>query len=543
MSAVPKDFFEDADELAARLFGTDQVSTIPQILISTDLDGMTQSAIHALCRDWYTYQRGGALVHIAAVDADERRKLLPTGTPIIRGMSRATLRVRLSEAAEWRRAAPPKPGAPPAFFDTRPDEHVVGAVLEAGSWPGMRVLIGVSETPLLRRDGEIVQQPGYDADTGFVFVPSTEYPPIEQEPTPEEGQQAYAELRDLFSDFEFSSPEGNALPIAAILTIVARSAIDGSVPAFLIEAAVRGAGKTLCSDVISMVATGRCASRTTFPEEDEELSKVLSGYALQGAALISLDNVSRPFGGSALDAFLTARDSVDVRTLGQTGQRTVPWIATILATGNNIQIRGDTGRRVLFSRLEPKCERPEDRTGFAHPDLVGFARENRARLVVAALTVLRSYVCAGRPTTIDGTWGSFEGWTSLVPSAIVFAGGPNVLKARLGAGDDMRDTELGAIRTLLAGMTMLCRNGGMKARDVVHVLWPKSGRDPETPDGYDDLRDAIETLTRAKSGRAPTSKQLSDVFRAMRGRWIDGRRIVDEGGEKGTAKWIVEAAG
>jgi hypothetical protein len=537
----PDEFFGDADDVARRTLGTSFVSHTPSIQISHELEPMVMSACTALCTDPVTFQRGGQLVHIARVDADERRIQLPMGTPVIRPMSRATLRVRLSECVEWRKPVRGKPGDPPAFFNVRPDEAAVSAVHEQGEWNGMRVLVGISETPIVRPNGSIVQSSGYDDETGFVFVPSAEYPPIEPEPSQAEAQAALAELNDLFADFEFSTDEGHAVPIAAILTIIGRAGVDGSVPAFVIEAAVRGAGKTLCSDIISMVATGRSASRTTYPDDDDELRKVLDGYALQGAAFISMDNVARPLGGAALDAFLTARDEVTVRELGRTGQKSVPWRSTVLATGNNISIRGDTGRRVLFARLEPTAERPEDRTNFQHTDLVGYTRENRPRLVAAALTILRAYAVAGRPDVLGATWGSFEGWTALIPAAIRFAGGPNVLNARLGNTDDVRDSEFATLRTLLGGIAMLAGKETLRARDVLAALWPPGRDQHSSPDGYDDLRDAVESITRSKPGRPPSSRQLADALRGLRGRWIGGQRLFGEPGAKGVTKWGIEA--
>jgi putative DNA primase/helicase len=53
---------------------------------------------------------------------------------------------------------------------------------------------------------------------------------------------------------------------------------------------------------------------------------------------------------------------------------------------------------------------------------------NRPRLVAAALTLLRAYVVAGRPEPVRRV-PSFEAWSALVPSALVWAGEADATKA------------------------------------------------------------------------------------------------------------------
>ena len=122
------------------------------------------------------------------------------------------------------------------------------------------------------------------------------------------------------------------------------------------------------------------------------------------------------------------------------------WRTVILATGNNVSLRGDTSRRALVSRLESPLERPEDRKDFRHPDLLEWVRAERPRLVTAALTVLRAHVVAGRPLTVH-RMGSFEAWSSVIPSAIVWAGGPDATKA---APAPEADAEVSALGDMLA---------------------------------------------------------------------------------------------
>lgn len=515
--------------------------TRPEIHIGVDIARMVRQAIEALVDDPDTYVRGGALVHVARTPRPKKEAAnwIPGGSPVIRSMTRATLRSRLSACANWRRE---KKGEAVACT---PSESAVAAVLDDGSWPDVRLLIGLTETPMLRPDGTILQTPGYDHATGYLYIPKERYPNIPEAPTPADAADALAQLMLIFKDFPFSTDAGRMVPIAALLTLLARCAIDGSIPAIIVDASTKASGKSLLTDVLAIIATGRAAARTTYPEEVEELRKVLDGYALQGTPLVGIDNVGRPLGGSALDAYLTAHDTIDVRELGKTGQRTAPWRALIFATGNNVQYSGDTIRRVLCARIEPNCERPELRSDFDIQDLKNHVQRARPRLVAAVLTILRAFVLAGRPKASDLRWGSFEAWTELVPHAIVFAGGSNVLDARVvaSAEHDPQTAALGTILELLPKLSNAA--GGLRARDVASALYPGGqapGRDA-APDGFDDFRDAIEIVARVSSGRIPGPRQIGEAFRKLRGRWIGDRRLmsIDDKHSK-TARWCVHTA-
>lgn len=517
----------------------------PQIKIGPDIERMSRQAITSLADDAETFQRAGMLVHVGRVDCEDaaRSQRLPIGSPVIFPMTRATLRARLSHCVRWvvRRIR----DGESSWQETKPDPDAVSAVLEARVWRGVRYLVGVTETPILRRDGTILTEPGYDASTGYLYLPTDRYPAIPDDPDVRTARDALEQLREPFHDFPFCSDAARDVLVAAILTVFARAAMPGAVPGFGHDASTRGSGKTLAADVVSLIACGR-SSRTTYPKEEEELRKVLDGYAIGGASVVVIDNVVGPFGGAALDAYLTAHETVDVRMLGATGQHTVPWRGLLLLTGNNLDPRGDTVRRMLQARLEPTSERPEDRDGFRHPVLRDYVLRSRPRLVAAALTLLRAFFVAGQPDMGLKPWGSFEAWSTLIPRAILFAGGADVLQARMGSGDAADvDPDMMALSTLLESLPRLATDGRpIRARDIVDALWPGGHlpRADEPPDGFDDLRDALEQLTRCPAGRAPGSRHVGEMLRRHRGRWLGGRRLIgDTGAGHGkVAHWRVE---
>ena len=79
-------------------------------------------------------------------------------------------------------------------------------------------------------------------------------------------------------------------------------------------------------------------------------------------------------------------------------------------------------------RLDPGCERPEDRVFEFDP--VARALERRAEYVAAALTVVRAYVVAGKPDVGLPPFGSFEKWSTLVRASLVWAGACDPCESR-----------------------------------------------------------------------------------------------------------------
>src|SRR5262249_27110304 len=127
---------------------------------------------------------------------------------------------------------------------------------------------------------------------------------------------------------------------------------------------------------------------------------------------------------ASLDAALTGVVWKD-RILGRSEIVEMPLVTTWAATGNNVVLGGDLSRRGCHIRLDSKLENPEERADFRHQELLRWVRQERPRLLAAALTILAAYCKAGRPDQRLKTWGSFGGWSGLVRQAIVWSGLPD----------------------------------------------------------------------------------------------------------------------
>lgn len=509
----------------------------PIVENSVNVHVVVDHVIAALAANPHLYQRDGELVRVLRVPETEADATVLAGTPVIRKLAVATLRESITRTVRFQR------------FDARsgnfracvPPDNVVQAIASRGEYKGVRPLVGIAEAPMLRPDGTVLESAGYDSSTGYIYLPSTEFKHVEERPTQDDARRALSELVDVFCDFPYRGEADRFVSIAAILTLLARPAIIGSVPAFLTDANTPGTGKTLCNDVVSIVATGRPAAKMSFPTDNApELEKILGSCGLLAAPIIAFDNVDGRFGGAPLDKVLTAGDTVQLRVLGKSEVPMVRWRTLVLASGNNLEAYGDTTRRVLVSRLETPLERPEDRQGFRHENLLQWVTAERPRLVNAALTVLRAWVAAGRPRGGCKSWGSFESWAGMIPPAIVFAGGTDPMGCRLTDGGE--DPERRALMAVLQQLPRLAPDG-ISVKALVEALYPLERLQGRAgPDGYDDLREALEALVPAAPGRAPSAIKLAGTLRRFKRRVVSGRRLDVLPGHAGTVKWIVRNA-
>lgn len=529
----------------------------PIIRITTELHETVEEATRALRNDPEIYQRDRRLVTITEVtqaqveqsphvemDDGALHRQLVAGSPQIHLVTRAVIKARLSKVAVFQKWIE----SSQQYKPQKPPDDVVSHIHDQGQWDGLRLLVGVTETPTFGPNGKIHQTPGYDPETCYEYKPSGTFPEIRDEAATQENARYYYNLlSDVFVDFPYVNEYHRSVPIAAILTLLARPAIVGSIPAVVFDASTRGSGKTLQTDAVAIIATGRGAPRMNYTSDEVELEKILGGYAIKGSPFICLDNVppNKPFGGGPLDRCITARDKVDLRVLGRSEVPTLLWRSLIMATGNNMIINSDTSRRILMARLEPTEERPEARSDFRHEEILTYVRNQRNRLVSGALLILRAYHRAGRPNMGCARWGSFEEWSALIPNAIVFAGGADPMKSRPESDEEV-DPETQAISGLLMHLPKLHQklreiapeaigDDGIAARTIIAALYEQ---DPEWPE-FEPLKDAIETLCRGRKSGHPDAGMLSYKLRAMRSRVIGGRKLVGTRNPENITMWRV----
>ena len=143
-----------------------------------------------------------------------------------------------------------------------PPERVAKIILSregAGKFPQ---IAGVITTPILRPDGSVLTEPGYDASTRLYLALDPEFtmPLIPAAPSRAEALDALALLSDLLSGFPFVSPVDRAVALSGIMTAVLRGALSVA-PMHVFRAHTAGTGKSLLVDVAATIATGQTLPR------------------------------------------------------------------------------------------------------------------------------------------------------------------------------------------------------------------------------------------------------------------------------------------
>lgn len=507
----------------------------PVIKITPDIPTVVDACEDALLKAGGIYQRAGFLVRIIEAPEKVARIERAVGSAIIGQIESASLTESIARVAKVEK------------YDARSGKWVHGlpagwmaTTLSArGSWsfPALR---GIVTAPTLRASGEVLDQPGYDHETGLHLIHREKWPRVGDRPTLDRARVAMDFLFEAIADFPFSAPFGRSAAISAILTIAARVAIPEPVPLFVIGARDAATGKTLLANVISTIGTGSVAPTITPWDNPEEGRKTMLALAIAGDPVGLIDNypTTRGLGDEALDAALTS-GIVRGRVLGETRMINVPWETVLFVTGNNISFAGDTASRSISIDMDAQVENPEERTGFKHDPILPWVQKERKKLVIAALTVLRAYHFAGRPSQGLSRM-RFNAWSDLVRSAIVWTGQTDPCEGRKEIreqGDPTRE----ALCTLLRRWYETWGGAWKSVADIRIAM--KEARSPELLDLDEAFKDLVKTEKDGQVSARSLGKMLARHKGQHRGGFVLIRSDATTGSANHTAFWRVSTSG
>ncbi|OAT82234.1 CHC2 zinc finger domain-containing protein [Desulfotomaculum copahuensis] len=371
------------------------------------------------------FNRGGEIVKITQIQEKDRFNQLFT-RPVIKPVSEASLRGYLARSARFVKAR--EKNGEVVYSPAFPPLEVVRDIMALDDLP-LPLLRGIVQAPVMRWDGSLCANPGYDEVTSLYYAPEQGFslPDIPDKPTPGNVKESLSKLVDVVRDFPFDGEASQANVIAAIMTPVLRDLILGPVPMLLIDKPLQGTGASLLSDVLSIIATGGSSHITTAPEgreREEEWRKRATSMLAEGRPIVVIDNIEDVFKSATLCALLTSTNWTD-RILGRNEQINLQHRTCWIATGNNVRLAGDLPRRCYKVRLDANMARPWQRKQdeFKHPHLVKYVNENRGSLLAAIYTIARAWIHAGRPEPVNAPpMGSFEDWRRVVGGILEFAG-------------------------------------------------------------------------------------------------------------------------
>jgi hypothetical protein len=303
------------------------------------------------------------------------------------------------------------------YLKAQPPARVINSLLDRNDFP-LPAIDSIIYCPTLRADGSLVNKAGYDSRTGvYLVLDDTKYPDIPDNPTDEQAEAAYEILVAPWCDFPFVQDYHKAAMASAVVALVCRQAIRGPVPLYALIAGSPGTGKTLLADTISMIALGLITPKQPLSTESggEEIKKMILSQLREGPAMVCLDNIASMIKAPSLDSLLTAWPHYTDRILGESSTATVSTNTMWVASGNNMRFGGDLHRRVIPIVLRTTEENPELRSGFKHNPLLDYIKENRGKLVAAALTLGRYSMQVNSKLV---PLGSFEAWSKVARNGI-----------------------------------------------------------------------------------------------------------------------------
>ncbi|MSP14311.1 MAG: bifunctional DNA primase/polymerase [Chloroflexi bacterium] len=341
------------------------------------------------------------------------------GAPVLRELTVDRVRHELARAALWVKVEA-KAGAE-VERKVLPPLPVCKDVL-ATPEPPLPVLTRVVEAPVFAPNGVLTTAPGYHPDARVYYAPNgLNLASVPEKPTDSDVVAAVGTINnDLLHDFPFADKSDKTAAVGLMLLIFARDLITGPTPLHLIEAPVQGSGKGLLADVFLYPALGRWLAAMAQAKDGDEWRKRLTAALLGGGAAVLIDNITNNLDSGELAAALTAYTWGD-RILGKSENAQIQVRCAWIATANNPAMSGELARRSIRIRLDPKRDKPWERTGFTHEDLRGWVIANRDDLVWACLVLVQNWIAQGRPPG-KHTLGSYESWARVIGGILEAAG-------------------------------------------------------------------------------------------------------------------------
>ncbi len=414
----------------------------------------------------HLFSRAGGVARIACGCNDRGERV-----PEVQQLDADAMRGELTNAADWVVLRHSREHGDFLVADLPP--LVVARDLLALPQLDLPPLVGVITCPTFAADGTLIVENGYHATSGLWHHRTlAALEPIAASPSQAAVSTARDALLGVVAEFPFVDAASRAHALALMLLPFVRSLIMGPTPLHGVDAPTAGTGKDLLVKAALWPALGYAIGPTTAPKDPDEWRKKITSALVEGGPAILWGNVGRRLDSEHLAAVLTDVEWKD-RQLGQTRVLSLLNRAVWAATGNNLAFSRELTRRVVWIRLDAKIEMPEQRTGFRHPDLLLYVREERARLVHAALTLVQAWLAAGRPAG-GQVMGSFESYTQTLGGILDVAG----ITGFLGNADTLRrqaDTETNEWREFVGAWWERWGDAWVGVADLGKLLWAEDG--------------------------------------------------------------------
>ncbi len=403
----------------------------------------------------------------------------------------------MGEVASWYRITmagrrpcrPPKPVATHLVTDPHPP------------LPRLNRLVS---TPVFDAGGRLVARAGYHEESGlFLATRNLVVPPVAHKPTDGDICRARVSLLELVQDFPFVGEADRTNALALLMLPFVRDLISGPTPLHLVTKPTPGSGGTLLVQALLYPALGRRVESQTVPDSGSEVQRRITAALMLGPAAILFDNLRKRLDSDHVASVLTAEVWRD-RQIRTSSLLQIPVTNAWVATGNNAQVSEEIARRTLPIRLDPHDERPWDRKGFRHQDLIRWTAEKREDLIWSALTLVQAWVADGMP---DGslTVGMFEDWARVLSGIFEVVGIPGLRENWLDWFED-RPSEENRTRQVVEAWQDEFGGDQVRAGQLLPVVGPLFDIPPD--------------------GSKPSQTMLGGQLKKLNGQVVDGFEIV-----------------
>jgi len=474
------------------------------------------AAEKALAATGEHYQRDGRIVTVMT-DPSSKETL-------VREASKTSLSRDLDSTTVWERPDKHSGG----WLRIEPPSKYCTMLLNAREYEHLPVLNGIARQPHMRQDGTLCSSSGYDAATGLYGAFDDRQFDVPASPTADDAKAALATLEDLLTEFNFPAESDRSAAVSAMLTAAVRTSLNVA-PMFHVRAPQIGSGKSYLCEIITAFATARRGTPFGFPASDAECTKLLLAELLTSPGAIEFDNLTSDIvPHKSLCTGLTS-EYLKGRILGATRTASVSTRTLLLSSGNNVGPVADMARRCITINLEPASENPVAHE-FKRPNLMREVLANRGRYVIAALTVVRAWIVAGRPDTVCKTFNSYASWSDWCRQPLLWLGRADPTDAVFEGMAEDPDRE--ALGNLLVALKDQFGSAPTMVKAMVKRASERRGTTDELLEVLQDIAGANERINR---------KRLGHWIKRHSGRVVNGLKIVKAPVTRNAQCWRVES--
>jgi len=305
--------------------------------------------------------------------------------------------------------------------------------------------------PIMRDNGAVELLPfGYDERSGTLTLPGVDF---REDLKIDEAREM---IRDLLKDFPFADRDADrrsrneAVVVAMMVSLFAPWLIDVDRlrMGFMITSNASRSGKTLLAKMAAGVVHGHSYTMAK-PDSEENMEKKLDTAALNGDQYIILDNVRGFFHSEALEGFMTQPWHSGRRFHSQS-KFTVRNLATVIVTGNGMEVIGDFEHRCLHCKMHVDEADVQDRSIERDFEGADFERGHWRVQVLACLWAFVRDWAEKRPKVAGRVRKGFEAWCRVFGAIVENAGFGSPLADLL--ADESANTEYEDMKAIVTAL-------------------------------------------------------------------------------------------